>query len=161
MRDIRRKEKAIHDENEMIQILKECQYVTIATCRDNQPYLFTVSHGYEQDKIYFHCASEGKKIDYLKANNTVWGQALLDRGYVQGKCDHLYATCQFRGSISFVEDPVEKRHALEVMVHQRDSNPDEVIAEQLTDKSISRITIGRIDIDYMSGKKATKVIIST
>ena len=47
---------------------------------------------------------EGKKIDILKENNIVWGQAMIDKGYIQGKCDHLYATVQFRGKIVFVED---------------------------------------------------------
>jgi len=86
MRGIRRKEKAITDEKTMKKILSEVAYVTIALCKDNQPYLVSLSHGYDSDKncIYFHCASEGKKIDYLKENNVVWGQAIIDKGYVQG-----------------------------------------------------------------------------
>ena len=160
MRGIRREEKAIEDKDELIKILKDSLYVTVATCKDNQPYLFTVSHGFEEGKIYFHCASEGKKIDYLKTNSSVWGQAIIDKGYLQGKCDHLYITCQFRGQVSFVEDIQEKRHALEVMIHKLDNNPVKIIEKQLTDKSINRVTIGRIDIEYMSGKKSTEVIIS-
>jgi nitroimidazol reductase NimA-like FMN-containing flavoprotein (pyridoxamine 5'-phosphate oxidase superfamily) len=161
VRNIRRKEKAIQDRDEMITILRKAQYVTISTCKDNQPYLFTVSHGYDQELnvIYFHCAKEGKKIDYLLANNIIWGQALLDKGYVQGKCDHLYATCQFKGHVSFVEDIDEKHHALEMMIRQIDDNPEVILKSQLTAKSLKKVYIGKIYIDYMSGKKSTEVII--
>ena len=111
MRGIRRKEKAITDENIMKKILSDVAYVTIALCKDNQPYLVSLSHGYDPDKncIYFHCASEGKKIDYLKENNVVWGQAIIDKGYIQGSCDHLYATTQFKGKVTFINDFEEKK----------------------------------------------------
>ncbi len=162
MRNIRRKEKAITDINEMKRILQTAQYVTIALCKDNFPYLVTLSHGYdsEQNVIYFHCASEGKKIDILSSNNVVWGQALVDKGYAQGACDHLYATTQFKGKVTFIKDPAEKRQALTNMIYKLDNNPQELINKQLTEKAIGRVTIGRIDIEFLSGKKADKVVIS-
>ncbi|MFB0503333.1 MAG: pyridoxamine 5'-phosphate oxidase family protein [Candidatus Bathyarchaeia archaeon] len=162
MRGIRRKDKAITDISEMREILRATQYVTLAMCLNDEPYLVSLSHGYDEEKncVYFHCAKEGKKIDILKANNLVWGQALMDHGYVQGACDHLYATTQFRGRVTFVEDIEEKGHALRVMIQSLDDKPEEIIEKQLTPRSIQRVTIGRIDIDYMSGKKASKIVIS-
>lgn len=162
MRAIRRKEKKIKDKNEVLSILEQAKYITIAMSRDNEPYLVTLSHGYdrEQNCLYFHCAKEGKKVDILKENNKVWGQALIDDGYVQGACDHLYATAQFMGRVTFIESLEEKRHALEVMVKALDDNPASIIGKQLTKKSITDVNIGRIDIEYTSGKKSEKVIIS-
>ncbi len=162
MRDIRRKEKAIKDKEEMIKILQEAKYVTIAMCNDKEPYLVTLNHGYDSEKlaIYFHCAHEGKKIDILTSNNVVWGQALLDMGYVSGKCDHLYATTQFRGTVTFIDDIEEKRHALITMIKQLEPEPEKVIKKQITKKSLKKVNIGRIDIDYLSGKKAERVVVS-
>ncbi|MHA1557722.1 MAG: pyridoxamine 5'-phosphate oxidase family protein [Candidatus Heimdallarchaeota archaeon] len=162
MKGMRRKEKAITDINEMKKIITKVEHVTFALCKDNEPYLVTVSHGYDPDKncIYFHCATEGKKIDILKENNVVWGQALIDKGYIQGSCDHLFASVQFRGTVTFVDDFEEKKEALLNMVHKLDNNPEEVAAKQLTEKSISRVLIGRIDINYLSGKEAKKAVIS-
>jgi nitroimidazol reductase NimA-like FMN-containing flavoprotein (pyridoxamine 5'-phosphate oxidase superfamily) len=159
---IRRKDKEITDFGEMKDILKTAKYVTLAMCLNDEPYLVTLSHGYDQERncIYFHCAGEGKKISILKANNLVWGQAVIDRGYVQGACDHLYSTTQFRGRVTFVEDLMEKEHALQVLIESLDKDPKEIMKKQLTPQSIQKVRIGRIDIDYMSGKKADKVIIS-
>lgn len=163
MKGIRRKEKEIADRKEMIEILMNAQYITVAMCHENEPYLVTLSHGYDEGKgcIYFHCAKKGKKIDILSENSVVWGQAINDLGYVQGACDHLYATTQFRGKVTFISDKAEKEHALEVMIRGIDDDPDQVISEQITEKSVRRVNIGRIDIDYMSGKKSTEVIIQT
>jgi nitroimidazol reductase NimA-like FMN-containing flavoprotein (pyridoxamine 5'-phosphate oxidase superfamily) len=159
---MRRKEKEIKRPEEMAEILQRAKYVTIAMCSNGEPYLVTISHGYDTEKncVYFHCAQEGKKIDILKENNIVWGQALEDHGYVRGSCDHLYATVHFKGSVTFVEDVGEKRHALMVMIKALEMNPEKVTREQINPKSVARVGIGRIDITFMSGKKSDEVIIS-
>lgn len=162
MRALRRKEKLIENEEELQEILGTTQYITIAMTMNNQPYLVTLSHGYDRENhcIYFHGAKEGKKNEFLQANNIVWGQALIDRGYVPGKCDHLYSTVHFKGTVSFIADFKEKRHALEVMVHQLENEPQNVIETQITEKSVARVNIGRIDIEYMSGKESKTVVVS-
>jgi len=156
MRGIRRKERAITDEDEMKDILKSTEYITIAMCKANKPYLATLSHGYdpEQNAIFFHCANEGKKIDYLKSNDMVWGQATKDMGYVQGKCSHKYASTQFKGKITFLKSLNQKKQALITMIQQLDENPELVIERDLTKKSIQNVTVGRIDIEYLSGKRS-------
>jgi nitroimidazol reductase NimA-like FMN-containing flavoprotein (pyridoxamine 5'-phosphate oxidase superfamily) len=162
MRGIRRKEKAIENKDEIIAIIQKAQYITVAMSINDEPYLATLSHGYDPENycIYFHCAQEGKKVDILKENNIVWGQALKDEGYADGSCDHLYATAQFRGRVTFVNDHEEKKRALKIMIYALESDPEKVIEEQVTEKSLKRVNIGRIDIEYMSGKKAKEVIIS-
>jgi nitroimidazol reductase NimA-like FMN-containing flavoprotein (pyridoxamine 5'-phosphate oxidase superfamily) len=162
MRGIRRKEKEIKEIDEMKEIIKSAKYVTIAMCLEDTPYLATLSHGYDEERncIYFHCASEGKKVEILRENNLIWGQAIADHGYVHGQCDHLWATTQFQGRVHFVVAMDEKYHALRTMIHSLDDSPEDVEAEHLSDKSVSKVTIGRIDIDEMSGKKAREVVIS-
>jgi len=153
---MRRKEKEIKDRYEKISILEQAKYITIAMCKDDEPYLVTLSHGYDRANhcIYFHCAKEGKKIDILKENSLVWGQALVDKGYVQNVCDHLYATTHFRGKVTFVENEQEKKHALEVMIKALEDDPREVMGTQMGEDSVARVQIGKIDIEYMSGKKS-------
>ena len=46
------------------------------------------------------------------------------------------------------------------MVESLDDNPEELVKKQLLPQSVQRVKTGRIDIEYMSGKKADKVIIS-
>ena len=158
---MRRKDKEITDVRVLKKILKSAKYVTLAMSMDNQPYLVSLSHGYDENRncIYFHCATEGKKLDYLKSNNTVWGQAMLDYGYFEGKCNHLYASVHFSGKVTFIEEPDEKRHAMECMMRHLDRNAEALI-ERLNPERLNKTIIGRIDIDYMSGKKSKEVTIA-
>jgi len=160
---LRRKEQEIRETAELQAILAKTQYVTVAMCRGDEPYLVTLSHGYDekQNAIYFHCAFQGKKIDFLKANNRVWGQAIVDRGYVQGSCDHLFSSVQFSGRVTFVEDETEKRRALAVMIGQLEQEPEKVLAAKVTSAAVAKTCIGRIDIEFLSGKRSEKAVEST
>ena len=150
---VRRKDREITDQNEMQQVLKATKYVTVALCMDDEPYLVSLSHGYDQAKncLYFHCAPEGKKLVYAKANPEVWGQAVLDFGVTE-ECDYAYTSVHFQGKLSLITDPAEKRHGMEVLVRQVSLNPEAKLAKIKPEK-LASTTMGRIDITYMSGKK--------
>ncbi len=156
---LRRKDLEITDERVLKKILKSTKYVTLALSIDNQPYLVSLSHGYDENRncIYFHCATEGKKLDYLKTNNVVWGQALLDYGYSEGECDHRYASVHFSGKVTFIDKLDEKRLAMKCMIRHLDRNPEALILRLLDSEELKSTIVGRVDIEYMSGKKSEKV----
>lgn len=155
---MRRRDKEIQDEASLKRILKTAEYVTVAMCSNEEPYLVSMSHGYDEQKncLYFHCAKEGKKLEILKVNNKVWGQALLDHGYSEGNCTHLYASVHFSGKAFIIQEPDEQRHALQTMIRQLDKDPETLI-ERMVPKDMSPAVVGRIDIDYMTGKKSAEV----
>jgi uncharacterized protein len=150
---VRRKEREITDPDELRLVLKTTKYVTIALCMDGEPYLVSLSHGFDEAKkcLYFHCAPEGKKLTYAQANNRVWGQAVLDFGVTE-ECDYAYTSVHFAGTLSLINDLTEKRHALEVLVRQVSLNPEEKLAKVKPEK-LAKTTIVKIDINYISGKK--------
>jgi len=157
---MRRKDKEITDVEVLKKILKSAKYMTVAMSKENQPYLVSLSYGYDEahNCLYFHCATEGKKLNYLKANNTIWGQALLDYGYVQSECDHHYASVHFKGKVTFLSEPNEKIHAVQIMMRQLDKNPEQLIAKLNVEK-LKNTLIGRIDIEIMTGKKSKELTI--
>jgi nitroimidazol reductase NimA-like FMN-containing flavoprotein (pyridoxamine 5'-phosphate oxidase superfamily) len=150
---VRRKDREITDSSELKRVLKSAKYVTIALCMDNEPYLVSLSHGYDEARncLYFHCAPEGKKLVFWKANNSVWGQAMLDYG-VTDECDYAYTSVHFKGTVTLIEDLSEKRHAIEVLVRQISENPEAKLAKIKLEK-LAKTTMGRIDISCMTGKK--------
>jgi nitroimidazol reductase NimA-like FMN-containing flavoprotein (pyridoxamine 5'-phosphate oxidase superfamily) len=153
---VRRKEREITDPAEMRSVLKNTKYVTVAQCMNNEPYLVSLSHGYDEEKncLYFHCAPEGKKLVYMQANNRVWGQAVLDYG-VTDECDYAYTCVEFWGKMVLIEDLAEKQHGMAVLVRQVSLNPEEKLAKIKPEK-LAKTTMGRIDIEGMTGKKHQK-----
>ncbi len=156
---IRRKDKEITDPKQMKKILKETSYVTLAMVKDGEPYLVSLSHGYDEENncIYFHSASQGKKLDYLRSNPIVWGQAVIDRGYHVGECSHLYASVMFKGTVEFIENMDTKRHVFRTMVNQLEPDPGSIMDDMLGSEGIPTTVVGRINIEYMSGKKSPQV----
>ncbi|MDR1992592.1 MAG: pyridoxamine 5'-phosphate oxidase family protein [Nitrososphaerota archaeon] len=149
---VRRSEREITVFSELCCVLRVAKYVTVAFCLNDTPYLVSLSHGYDERRncLYFHCASEGKKLVYAKANPLVWGQALLDFG-VTDNCDYAYTSVHFSGKWSFIVDLTEKQHALKTIVYQNSKTPEEKLVTVKFEK-LAKTTMGRIDIAYMSGK---------
>jgi nitroimidazol reductase NimA-like FMN-containing flavoprotein (pyridoxamine 5'-phosphate oxidase superfamily) len=157
---VRRAEKAIEEPAILKKILRSANYVTLAMSMNNQPYLVSLSHVYDEKNncIYFHCASEGKKLEYLKMNNRVWGQALLEYGYFGGEeCDHLYASVHFSGRVTFLEDTEEKLQAMTLMMNHVKKKTE--TTKSFEHHRLDKTKIGRIDIEDLSGKKSSKVIL--
>lgn len=152
---LRLKDREMRGKREILEVIMNEDYMTIAMCRGEEPYLATVNHAYERELncLYFHCAGEGKKVDYLKANPIVWVQILEDRGYVQGKCDYDYRTVQIKGRANRVTDLGEKRRALGLLIEKLESDPEPSKKRLLTVKSIRRVAVFRVDIESMTGKR--------
>jgi hypothetical protein len=51
-----------------------------------------------------------------------------------------------------IEDLSEKQHAIEVLIWQLSENPEKKMAQIKPEKFV-KTTMGRIDLDYMSGKR--------
>ncbi len=155
-----RDDKEITDEATLRKILKTTKYVTLAMVKDNEPYLVSLSHGYDEENhcIYFHSPKKGKKLDFMRASPGVWGQALLDHGYVEGECTHHFACVMFSGNVSFIEDKEERWAAMSLMNRQLDPNAEDMIAKRKPE-SLDSAAIGKIKIDYWSGKKSAEVTV--
>ncbi len=159
---VRHMDREIKDPAKLERVLKETRYITIALCKDNEPYLVSLSHSYDEDTkcLYFHCASTGKKLDYMKANPRVWGQAIIDRGYVEGECNHLYVTTMFEGRVELIKDIAEKRRIMSHMfTHQvrklstsGKMEMDPHVVRIGKDAELSSMTVGRIIIEELTGK---------
>jgi nitroimidazol reductase NimA-like FMN-containing flavoprotein (pyridoxamine 5'-phosphate oxidase superfamily) len=150
---VRRKDREITDPDALKAILKTTKYVTVALSMNNEPYLVALSHGYDENKncLYFHCASEGKKITYLKANNKIWGQAVLTYE-VSDDCDYAYSCVHFQGTIHLLTELTEKQHAMQVLVRQLSNTPEAKLAKIKPEK-LDTTTMGRIDISSLTGKQ--------
>lgn len=70
-REMRRKEKMLSNE-EMLDIMETAEYGVLSTVgEDGWSYGVPVSFVYKEDKIYFHAALVGQKLDNILYNNKV------------------------------------------------------------------------------------------
>ena len=152
---MRRVEKKISKKDDIISILKNGKYTIISMCKENEAYLVTLSYGYDYIKnaLYFHCAKEGQKIDFIKANPFVCGTIIEDKGYENG-CGQTYRSVIFRGKMVIVEDLQEKKSGFDVLINQLEDDPDS-IKNKFFEKDDPYENTGmlRLDITDISGKE--------
>ncbi len=153
---MRRADKSMADEEEMLALVRSQRLLTIAMCKDGEPYLVTVDYGFDEGARTFllHCADEGKKLDLLRANPVVWGQVLEDRGYIDGDCDHAYRCVQFRGRAELLADEGAKRDALRLMMRQLESNVSEERWAEFEAKALDKVVVVAVRVEAMTGKRS-------
>jgi nitroimidazol reductase NimA-like FMN-containing flavoprotein (pyridoxamine 5'-phosphate oxidase superfamily) len=148
-------EKMFTERAELVEVLAGQRIMTLAMAAEGRPYLVTMNYGFdpERDCFTFHCAPEGKKIAYLRANPNVWGQVIEDHGYLIGKCDHVYRSVHFEGRVAFLETEAEKREALILMIRQLEPEPEPVIERLITQARLAKTAVGRVQVLEMTGKQ--------
>lgn len=150
-----RPDREITSTEEIDRLLKKGKYVTIALCRDNEPYVVTLSYGYdlENNALYFHAAHEGMKMDFLKANPKVCASILEDGGYVQEQCEHYFKTLIIRGEMQIVEDLEEMKHGMHVLLNQLEEKPSDIQRLQLKSEGMfSTMAVLKLTISTIHGK---------
>ena len=68
---MRRTDKEITDQTLIAQIIEKAQIFRLGLAKDNIPYVLPVSFGFDGTAIYFHTAKEGRKIDFMAANDQI------------------------------------------------------------------------------------------
>jgi nitroimidazol reductase NimA-like FMN-containing flavoprotein (pyridoxamine 5'-phosphate oxidase superfamily) len=155
---MRRKEREIKDSKEIDEIIEKADVCRIALSDNNIPYIVTMNFGYKKGKkpaLFFHCASEGKKIEITRRNNVACFQMDIEHKLVKTNmrcnCGMQYRSVVGMGRISFIAKKEDKIEALNILMKHYTGQDHHSFEEQY----INRTTILRLDIDEISGKKCT------
>jgi nitroimidazol reductase NimA-like FMN-containing flavoprotein (pyridoxamine 5'-phosphate oxidase superfamily) len=153
---VRRSEREIADPAELEGIIGRCKICTLALAKDNEPYVVTLSYGWDRDRraLYFHCGKEGRKMDWLRANPRTSATIIEDLGYDQASCDHAYKSVVLDGRLIEVADTAEVRRAMELLIRQlHPADPELKLARLVAgDRGFDALRILRLDIGALTGK---------
>lgn len=152
---LQKKEREIDDRNELLSIIKAGKYLTIALCRNNEPYIVTLSYGYDERKnaFYFHSRRRGLKFEFVQENPHVCATIIEDRGYIMNECAHEFRSVIIRGKMDFVETLEEKKYGMDILLKHLEDNPDKIRQESLSNDAVYRnLGILRLDVADIQGK---------
>lgn len=154
---MRRKDREITDLNTIKKIIEKCKIMHLGLSKDNTPYVVPLNFGFDPQNnlVYFHCASQGMKLDFLESNSLACLQFCTgynlsvpenpDQGCGYG---FNYESVTAWGKGAVVYDTAEKIRALKLLMIQQTGKDFE-----FTEKEAQTVTIVRIKIDSFSGKK--------
>ena len=151
-RQMRRYKQQISDE-ECIRILREQPRGVLSVIGDNgYPYGIPLDHWYSEsdNRLYFHCAKEGHKLDAIKACDKV-SYCVYDEGYRrEGEWAWNINSVVIFGRMHIVEDEGRKCVICENLC--RKFTDDEVFLEREMKNAFPRVCCLEIEIEHMAGK---------
>jgi nitroimidazol reductase NimA-like FMN-containing flavoprotein (pyridoxamine 5'-phosphate oxidase superfamily) len=151
-----KKEKEITSKEEILRILKKEKYAVIAMCRNNEPYIVTLSYGYDEEKnaLFFHSSLKGLKLDFINENPNVCATIIEDRGYNNGQCEHHYSSLVIWGNMSIVQDIEDKKQAMGVLLNHLEENPDPIKERNFKNEAVfNNFALLKLEITELSAKK--------
>jgi len=153
---MQKKEREIKNNKHLVDILQSGKYTTVSMCRNDEPYVVTLSYGFDSDQncLYFHSALKGLKIEFLHDNPHVCATVIQDQGYKKGKCSHAYRSVVFWGRMTVVDDLEEMKHALDILLNHLEDEPGRLKKKLLEDdKSYADFGVLKLEISRITGKQ--------
>ncbi|UCF92646.1 MAG: pyridoxamine 5'-phosphate oxidase family protein [Desulfobacterales bacterium] len=148
---MRREEKEITAPTEIEAIIRQAAVCRLAMVDGDRPYMVPLCFGYRSGELYFHTASEGKKLDILKKNNRVCFEfetgVRLRRGPTACEWGMHYRSVIGFGVASLIEDAASKRRALDIIMANYADGTFE-----FADASLNQTVVIKIDVASMTGK---------
>lgn len=151
---LRRIERDMPERADQLDVLRAQKFLSLAMSHDNQPYLVSLNYAYSEAEncFYVHSAPEGRKLDYLRSNPSVWGQVIEDRGYLVGQCSHAYRSVMFQSQAEFIEDLQDKRRALSLLIDHADPDPEPLKQKLVATADLNQVVVIRLAVQWMGGK---------
>jgi nitroimidazol reductase NimA-like FMN-containing flavoprotein (pyridoxamine 5'-phosphate oxidase superfamily) len=152
---MRRKDKEIVNYREIEEIMRQAIICRISLVDGNYPYIISVNFVVKNKYLYFHSATEGKKIEILRKNNNVCFEMDINTEIVKGKSPCVwgmkYLSVIGFGRAYFIDNSEEKKKILNLLMEKYAGEGDYVYQEEALQKVI---VIGVI-IEKITGKKSS------
>jgi len=142
----------------ILAILDQCEVMRVGLSVGDQPYIVPMNFAYEvidgRVSIYFHCASEGKKLDMIAKNSNVCFEADCSHKILKADSDIACAwSAEFQsimgeGTIAAVTVEPQKIAALDLIMKRYGFQGKPTYKSQ----RVEATTILKISVASMTGK---------
>jgi hypothetical protein len=138
-------------------IIKGSEICRLGLAKDNHPYVVPVSFGYDGERIFFHTGQEGKKIEYLQANNQVCFEFEGKIQLVPDEKSPCNWTFSFQSVIGYgkvfeLVDRDERVAGLQQIVKQYSDRSWDIDAERA-----ESARVWKIEIESITGKQSSDI----
>lgn len=156
-REMRRKRQQLSKE-ESISILQKSTAGTLALLGDNgYPYAVPISYVYANDRLYFHSALSGHKIDAIRNYDKASFCVIAKDDVQPEKYTTFFRSVIAFGKIRIVENENEKLAMARMLGNKYNPNQEEALQHEL-ENGLSRMLMICLDIEHLTGKEAIELV---
>lgn len=156
---MRRSDREITDFSDIAEIVRQCDVCRIGLFDGEYPYIVPMNFGCEvqngQLTLYFHSAAKGRKHELIAHSNKACFE--LDQGHqlvMPGgpeTCSMAYESVMGHGLIEYIDEPAQKRHALQLLMEKY--HPGQRF--EFDERVVSITRIFKLTALQLSGKRRT------
>ncbi len=148
---MRRTDREITDSSEIQNIIQSCEICYLAMSKDSEPYVVPMNFGIRENCLYFHCANQGKKLEFIGSNPNV-SIAFTSQHQLQLEGEPRNWTTRYRsaivkGTAEIITDPAGKQQGIDILLKQYSEIDQNIPLDQL-----KNVTIIKVKINKMAGK---------
>ncbi len=156
-RELRRKKQVLSAE-ENAKILKDGTSGVLALAGDNDyPYAVPISYVYDGEKLYFHCAGSGHKLDAIKRNPKASFCVIDQDLVVPEEYTSYFRSVIVFGTMRILEQDMEKRAAIEKLALKYAPDDTQENRHKAIEREWKPLCVLELTPDHISGKEAIEL----
>lgn len=156
-RPMRRSAQAL-DSAACVEILERGTSGVLALAGDGGwPYAVPLSYAFDGEKLYFHCAREGHKLDAIRREARA-SFCVVDRDDVKpAEYTSYFRSVIIFGRVRVLEDEAQKRAAIELLARRYFPEDSAENRRRAIEREWAGLCMLEMDIEHMSGKEAKEL----
>lgn len=157
-REMRRKNQALSPQAVTEILQNETVGVLALAGDDDYPYTVPMNYVYDGEKLFFHSAKSGHKIDAIQRSAKASFCVIAKDQIVPEEYTTYFRSVIVFGQIRCLDEDVEKRTAIDLLA--RKYAPDDTTAnrEQAIARDWAPLCVLVMTIDHASGKEAIELV---
>ncbi len=156
-RELRRKKQALSQEECTAVLNRGTSGVLALAGDDDYPYAVPISYVYDGEKLYFHCAKSGHKLDAIRRNAKASFCVIDKDQIVPEEYTTYFRSVIVFGKIRIIEEDGEKRAAIEKLALKY--APDDTLEnrKEAIEKEWKPLCMLELMPEHISGKEAIEL----
>lgn len=157
-REMRRKRQALSLEESAAILNRGTAGVLALSGEDGYPYAVPISYVYDGNKIYFHCAKSGHKLDAIQRNAKASFCVVDQDQIVPEEYTTYFRSVIVFGQIQVLTDDNEKRASIEKLAVKYAPMDTETRRKHAIEQEWKPLCMLEMSIDHMTGKEAIELV---
>lgn len=157
-REMRRKTQALSTKEIAAVLERGMSGVLAVSGDDDYPYAVPLSYVYDGEKLYFHCAKSGHKLDAIGRNAKVSFCVIDQDEIIPEEYTSYFRSVIAFGQIRVLEDEQEKRTAIEKLAIKYAPEDSAAHRKDVIDREWTPLCMLEMHIDHITGKEAIELI---
>lgn len=157
-REMRRKKQALSEKDCAAVLNRGTSGVLALLGEEGYPYAVPLSYVYDGEKLYFHSAKSGHKLDAVRSNPKASFCVIDQDQIIPEEYTTYFRSVIAFGTVRIVEEEEEKRSAIEKLALKYAPEDTAENRRNAIDREWVPLCMLEMTVDHLSGKEAIELV---